>query len=152
MLTDLFEVTYYIIDNQFMRDYLHRLFSDMIDVLSRLTAVEYVPIRIEIYKHPRFNYFFYTYINEQVSPGIRSLFMNRRFPFSDFFTSFYGLCVEHFMHFLEYKCVTLPCRLLVCLSNHMVCFGNILGNFIFKLFSDPFEQLIISFFKTPCDS
>lgn len=91
MLIDLFEATYYIIDNQFMRDYLHRLFSDMIDVLSRLTAVEHVPIRIEIHKHPRFNYFFYTYINEQVSPGIRSLFMNRRFSFSYFLVSFLRL-------------------------------------------------------------
>ena len=88
MPTALFEATYFIIDNDYMKSYLLQLIGDMKDVLTRLDS-EHDLIRIEIYKHPRFNYWFHLYIDEVVTAPIRRLYLSRHFPFAEFLVSFF---------------------------------------------------------------
>ena len=88
MPTALFEATYFIIDNDYMKSYLLQLIGDMKDVLTRLDS-EHDLIRIEIYKHPRFNYWFHLYIDEVVTAPIRRLFLTCHFPFAEILVSFF---------------------------------------------------------------
>ena len=87
MPPDLFEATYFIIDD-YMTSYLLQLIGDMKDVLTRLDS-EHDLIRIEIYKHPRFNYWFHLYIHEVVTAPIRRLFLTCHFPFAEILVSFF---------------------------------------------------------------
>ena len=52
---DVFEASYFIVDHEFMSNYLLHLITDMRDILTRLD-VEHDLIRIEIYKPPDFNF------------------------------------------------------------------------------------------------
>ena len=52
---DVFEASYFIVDHEFMSNYLLRLITDMRNILTRLD-VEHDLIRIEIYKPPDFNF------------------------------------------------------------------------------------------------
>ena len=89
-----------------MTSYLLQLIGDMKDVLTRLDS-EHDLIRIEIYKHPRFNYWFHLYIDEVVTAPIRCLFLSCHFPFAEFLVCFFVLFKEYFINFLGFKCVTL---------------------------------------------
>ena len=62
----------------------------MKDVLTILDS-EHDRIRIEIYKHPRFNYWFHLYIDEVVTAPIRRLFLTCHFPFAEILVSFFRL-------------------------------------------------------------
>ena len=57
---DVFEASYFIVDHEFMSNYLLRLITDMRNILTRLD-VEHDLIRIEIYKPPDFNTYFERY-------------------------------------------------------------------------------------------
>ena len=52
---DVFEASYFIVDHEFMSNYLLRLITDIRDIRIRLD-VEHDLIRIEIYKPPDFNF------------------------------------------------------------------------------------------------
>ena len=71
-----------------MTSYLLQLIGDMKDVLTRLDS-EHDLIRIEIYKHPRFNYWFHLYIDEVVTSPIQRLFLTCHFPFAEILVSFF---------------------------------------------------------------
>ena len=71
-----------------MTSYLLQLIGYMKDVLTRLDS-EHERIYIEIYKHPRFNYWFHLYIDEVVTAPIRRLFLSCHFPFAEFLVSFF---------------------------------------------------------------
>ena len=60
----------------------------MKDILTILDS-EHDRIRIEIYKHPRFNYWFHLYIDEVVTAPIRCLFLSWHFPLAEFLVSFF---------------------------------------------------------------
>ena len=59
---DVFEASYFIVDHEFMSNYLLRLITDIRDIRIRLD-VEHDLIRIEIYKPPDFNMYFERYID-----------------------------------------------------------------------------------------
>lgn len=86
MPTVLFEATYFILDNDYVTSYLLQLISDMKDVLTRLDS-GHDHIRIEIYKHQRFKYWFHLYINEVVTAPTRRLFSICHFPLAEFLVS-----------------------------------------------------------------
>ena len=88
MPTVLFEATYFILDNDYVTSYLLQLIADMKDVLTRLDS-GHDHIRIEIYKHQRFKYWFHLYINEVVTAPMRCLFLICHFPFAEFLVSLF---------------------------------------------------------------
>ena len=71
-----------------MTSYFLQLIGDMKDVLTRLDS-EHERIHIEIYKHPRFKYWFHLYIDEVVTAPIQRLFLSCHFPFAEFLVSFF---------------------------------------------------------------
>ena len=71
-----------------MTCYFLQLIGDMKDVLTRLDS-EHERIHIEIYKHPRFKYWFHLYIDEVVTAPIQRLFLSCHFPFAEFLVSFF---------------------------------------------------------------
>ena len=85
---DVFEASYFIVDHEFMSNYLLHLITDMRDILTRLD-VEHDLIRIEIYKPPDFNTYFERYIDEVVPAHIRRLFLTQHFPFAEFLVAFF---------------------------------------------------------------
>ena len=85
---DVFEASYFIVDHEFMSNYLLHLITDMRDILTRLD-VEHDLIRIEIYKPPDFNTYFERYIDEIVPAHIRRLFLTQHFPFAEFLVAFF---------------------------------------------------------------
>ena len=68
-----------------MTSYFLQPIGDMKDVLTRLDS-EHERIHIEIYKHPRFKYWFHLYIDEVVTAPIQRLFLSCHFPFAEFFS------------------------------------------------------------------
>ena len=85
---DVFEASYFIVDHEFMSNYLLRLFTDIRDIRIRLD-VEHDLIRIEIYKPPDFNTYFERYKDEIVSALLSRLFLIRYFPFAEFLVAFF---------------------------------------------------------------
>ena len=69
---DVFEASYFIVDHEFMSNYLLHLITDMQDILTRMD-VEHDLIRIEIYKPPDFTTHFERYIDEIVPAHIHRL-------------------------------------------------------------------------------
>ena len=88
MPTVLFEATYFILDNDYVTSYLLQLIGDMKDVLTRLDS-GHDHIRIEIYIHQRFKYWFHLYINEVVTAPMRRLFLICHFPLAEFLVSLF---------------------------------------------------------------
>ena len=131
MPTVLFEATYFILDNDYVTSYLLQLIGDMKDVLIRLDS-GHDHIRIEIYKHQRFKYWFHLYINEVVTAPMRRLFLICHFPLAEFLVSlFRPIQRELYQFFIGFKCVTLKFQLVLCLIIRIVYFMNVLGNFFF---------------------
>ena len=85
---EVFRASYFIVDHEFMSNYLLHLITDMRDILTRLD-VENDLIRIKIYKPPDFTTHFERYIDEIVPAHIHRLFLTRHFPFAELLSLFF---------------------------------------------------------------
>ena len=128
---DVFEASYFIVDHEFMSNYLLRLITDMRNILTRLD-VEHDLIRIEIYKPPDFNTYFERYIDEIVPAHIRRLFLTQHFPFAEFLVAFFITLEEYYTNFLGFNCVSLRIQIVILFVIATICFVNVLDNHFFS--------------------
>ena len=132
---DVFEASYFIVDHEFMSNYLLHLITDMRDILTRLD-VEHDLIRIEIYKPPDFTTHFERYIDEIVPAHIHRLFLTRHFPFSELLSLFFITLEEYYTNFLGFNCISLRIQIIILFVIAIICFMNVLNNFflLFKFY------------------
>ena len=130
---DVFEAAYFIVDHEFMSNYLLRLITDMRNILTRLD-VEHDLIRIEIYKPPDFNTYFERYIDEIVPAHIRRLFLTQHFPFAEFLVAFFITLEEYYTNFLGFNCVSLRIQIVILFVIATICFVNVLDSHFFFCF------------------
>ena len=129
---DVFEASYFIVDHEFMSNYLLRLITDIRDIRIRLD-VEHDLIRIEIYKPPDFTTHFEHYIDEIVPAHIHRLFLTRHFPFAELLSLFFITLEEYYTNFLGFNCVSLRIQIVILFVIAIICFVNVLCNFFCSL-------------------
>ena len=119
---DVFEASYFIVDHEFMSNYLLHLITDMRDILTRLD-VEHDLIRIEIYKPPDFTTYFERYIDEIVPAHIHI------YTFAELFSLFFITLEEYYTNFLGFNCISLRIQIIILFVIAIICFMNVLNNF-----------------------
>ena len=129
---DVFEASYFIVDHEFMSNYLLRLITDIRDIRIRLD-VEHDLIRIEIYKPPDFTTHFEHYIDEIVPAHIHRLFLTRHFPFAELLSLFFITLEEYYTNFLGFNCVSLRIQIVILFVIAIICFVNVLCNYFCSL-------------------
>ena len=126
---EVFRASYFIVDHEFMSNYLLHLITDMRDILTRLD-VENDLIRIKIYKPPDFTTHFERYIDEIIPAHIHRLFLTRHFPFAELLSLFFITLEEYYTNFLGFNCISLRIQIIILFVIATICFMNVLNNFL----------------------